>query len=138
MKITLRFGTSFLISLLTAMAFSCSVKAQSDNFDDGDDTANPAWTHYDPIGDSIGGTYGAWTLPGGNAYRLQAFASPDPPGQGWQMLEADRRCRREASRLHTYRQLNHQWGHNGSKPDWRCHRHRQNCQIGPLQNRKKP
>src|SRR5437899_7318312 len=78
MKITLRFGTSFLISLLTAMAFSSSVKAQSDNFDDGDDSANPTWIHYDPIGDSIGGTYGAWTFPGSNTYRLLPFASLDP------------------------------------------------------------
>src|SRR5438876_7261582 len=82
MKITLRLGTSFLISLLTAMAFSCSVEAQSDNFDDGNDTANPAWTHHDPIGDSIGGTYGSWTFPGGNTYRLQASADLVGAGPG--------------------------------------------------------
>ena len=74
MKITLRLGKSLLIALLTAMAFSCSVRAQSDNFDDGDDTANPTWTHYDPIADVSGVPGGSWTFPGSNTYRLQAFA----------------------------------------------------------------
>jgi len=74
MKITLPFGNFFLIALAVAMAFSCSVKAQSDNFDDGDDTANPTWTHYDPIGDSTGVPNGSWTFPGSNTYRLQASA----------------------------------------------------------------
>src|SRR5437016_14387083 len=82
MKITLRLGKSLLIALLTAMAFSCSVRAQSDNFDDGDDTANPTWTHYDPIGDLTGIPGGSWTFPGSNTYRLQAFANSDPKDLG--------------------------------------------------------
>src|SRR5258706_16371637 len=82
MKTPLRLGKFFLIALAVAMAFSCSVKAQSDNFDDGDDTANPRWTQYDPIADFTGVPNGSWTFPGSNTYRLQAFASPDPAGIG--------------------------------------------------------
>ncbi len=45
----------------------------SDDFNDGNDTfPPPAWVHYDPI------LTGAWTFPGGNTYRLQSAASPDP------------------------------------------------------------
>src|SRR5437870_5732111 len=82
MKITLRVGRFFLIALAVAMAFSCSVRAQSDNFDDGDDTVNPAWTHYDPIGDLTGTPNGSWTFPGSNTYRLQASADLVGAGPG--------------------------------------------------------
>jgi regulation of enolase protein 1 (concanavalin A-like superfamily) len=77
-QITSRPGKICLFALVVCMAFSCSVKAQSDNFDDGNDTANPTWSHYDPIGDFIGIPNGSWTFPGSNTYRLQADASPDP------------------------------------------------------------
>src|SRR5436305_1046351 len=82
MKLTLRLGKIFLFVLVAAMAFSCSVMAQSDNFDDGDDTANPAWTHNDPVGDLSGIPGGSWTFPGSNTYRLQAFANSDPVDLG--------------------------------------------------------
>src|SRR6266404_5695264 len=78
MKIALRVGKLFLIALAVAAAFSCSVKAQSDNFDDGDDTTNPTWTHYDPIAALTGVPGGSWTFPGSNTYRLQAFTNSDP------------------------------------------------------------
>ena len=53
----------------------------SDNFDDGNDTAPTiAWQRYDPIADATSGsvTLGTWSFPGGNTYRLQSAASPDP------------------------------------------------------------
>jgi hypothetical protein len=53
----------------------------SDNFDDGNDTAPTiAWQHLDPISDATSGLYmlGTWSFPGGNTYRLQTAASPDP------------------------------------------------------------
>src|SRR6266404_2616183 len=82
MKIALRVGKFFLIALAVAMAFSCSVKAQSDNFDDGDDTSNPRWTQYDPIGDLTDTPNGSWTFPGSNTYRLQAFVDSVGAGPG--------------------------------------------------------
>ncbi len=56
-----------------------------DNFNDGDDTnPPPAWLRYDPIGTLLGSPNGTWSFPGGNTYRIQAAASPDPAhlGQG--------------------------------------------------------
>jgi len=53
----------------------------SDNFDDGNDTAPTiAWQRYDPISDATSGSValGTWSFPGGNTYRLQTAASPDP------------------------------------------------------------
>src|SRR5438552_12904199 len=82
MKITLGLGKISLLVLTTIIALPCAVRAQSDNFDDGNDTANPPWTHYDPIGSILGGSFGSWTFPGSNTYRLQAFASPDPVAFG--------------------------------------------------------
>jgi hypothetical protein len=49
--------------------------AQSDNFDDGDDSG---WTQYDPIAQSGLGGVGAWSFPNGNSYRLQSSVSPAP------------------------------------------------------------
>lgn len=49
------------------------------NFDQGNDTnPPPAWAKYNPIGT------GGWSFPGGNSYRIQSAASPDPGtvGQG--------------------------------------------------------
>jgi hypothetical protein len=51
----------------------------ADNFNDGDDTnPAPAWNRYNPIGT------GSWSFPGGNTYRIQSAASPNPAtfGQG--------------------------------------------------------
>ncbi|MBI3851440.1 MAG: hypothetical protein HY298_14365 [Verrucomicrobia bacterium] len=82
MRITLGLKIISRLVLTTAFALPFAVKAQSDNFDDGDDTANPTWTHQDPIGDSLGVPNGSWTFPGTNTYRLQASASPDPLALG--------------------------------------------------------
>lgn len=59
--------------------------AQSDNFNDGNDTSPPpAWTRYNPIGT------GSWSFPGGNTYRLQSAPSPLPavagPGRAGSLL----------------------------------------------------
>lgn len=47
----------------------------TDDFTDGNDTANPAWTHYAPLG-------GTYSFPGNNSYRIQAPVSPDPVNFG--------------------------------------------------------
>jgi hypothetical protein len=57
--------------------------AQSDDFNDGNDTAPVAWTHYDAISTIFGApAQDSWTFPGGNTYRLQASASSDPGTAG--------------------------------------------------------
>src|SRR5436190_12136740 len=66
-----------LIAWTSVLALPLLLDAQSDNFNDGNDTANPAWTHYEPL--SGFGAGGTWTFPGGNSYHLQALTpSPDP------------------------------------------------------------
>jgi hypothetical protein len=74
-----------LLQFIAAAAFGLASNAWAatiaDNFNDGNDTAPTiAWQHYDPIGDATGGqiSLGSWTFPGGNTYRLQTLASPDP------------------------------------------------------------
>jgi hypothetical protein len=62
--------------VLASRLFTVSV---SDNFNDGNDTTPlPAWARYNPIGT------GSYSFPGGNKYRIQSAASPDPGtyGQG--------------------------------------------------------
>jgi hypothetical protein len=55
-----------------------SLKAQSDNFDDGNDAG---WTRYDPIGGAVGSARGTWSFPNG-AYRIQTLGSPSPSTLG--------------------------------------------------------
>jgi len=61
----------------TALSVSLNSKAQTDTFNDGDDTTNPEWTHYDPLS-GVGGNPATFSFPGGNTYRIQAPTSPDP------------------------------------------------------------
>lgn len=66
-------GSAFRFALglaATALLFCCStpVLAQTDDFSDGDDTVNPAWTHLSGLTGSSGQS---WTVAGGT-YRLQA------------------------------------------------------------------
>jgi hypothetical protein len=57
--------------------------AQSDDFNDGNDTSPVAWMHYDGINTIFGaGPQDTWTFPNGNSYRLQASASSDPGTTG--------------------------------------------------------
>jgi len=74
--------------------------AQADNFNDGNDTANPAWTHQDPLADpSLGGIpHLTYSFPGGNTYRMQAAGRDTPniglpaavgPARGGSTLSAD-------------------------------------------------
>ena len=46
-----------------------------DNFEDGNDTANPSWTHFDPIG-GLTAVPATFTFPSGH-YRIQAPAPAD-------------------------------------------------------------
>ena len=46
-----------------------------DNFEDGNDTANPSWTHFDPIG-GLTAAPATFTFPSGH-YRIQAPAPAD-------------------------------------------------------------
>lgn len=48
----------------------------ADDFNDGNDSG---WTRYDPIGTATSGAMSStFSFPGGNSYRVQAVASPDP------------------------------------------------------------
>ena len=61
---------------LWAVGLGFQARAQSDDFNDGNDTSPVAWTRYNPIG------VGSWSFPDGNTYRIQAAASPDPGNYG--------------------------------------------------------
>lgn len=80
--------TAILIGSFTMALMPLGAQAQSDNFNDGNDTANPAWTHYEPL--QPFGAGGIWTFPGGNTYRIQATTSPAPgtvgPGRAASVL----------------------------------------------------
>jgi hypothetical protein len=69
----------FTVASALALAPGAWATTFSDDFNDGNDTT-PAWQHYDPISLATGGavSLGAWSLPGGNTYRIQTAASPDP------------------------------------------------------------
>jgi hypothetical protein len=64
---------------MVAMGWHGHLLAQSDDFNDGNDTAPVAWTHYDAISTIFGASaQDTWTFPGGNTYRLQASAVANP------------------------------------------------------------
>jgi hypothetical protein len=64
-------------ALLFAGGLVFQAAGQADDFNDGNDTSPaPAWSRYNPLG---GGT---WSFPGGNSYRIEAAASPDPGNHG--------------------------------------------------------
>jgi hypothetical protein len=68
-----------LAALLLVTGWQSQALAQSDDFNDGNDTTPVAWTNYDGISTIFGtGAQDTWTFPGGNTYRLQAIASSDP------------------------------------------------------------
>jgi hypothetical protein len=74
---------SAAMTLLVMMCLQAQVLAQSDDFNDGNDTTPLAWTHYDAISTIFGGgAQDTWTFPGGNTYRLQAVPSGDPGTAG--------------------------------------------------------
>jgi hypothetical protein len=63
-------GVCFALGVL-ALASTGRAAQITDDFNDQNDTANPAWSHYAPLG-------GTYSFPGGNTYRLQAPTSPSP------------------------------------------------------------
>src|ERR1051326_4396609 len=71
------------VVMLWAAGWQCTASAQSDDFNDGNDTSPVAWMHYDAINTIFGaGPQDTWTFPNGNSYRLQAIASSDPGTTG--------------------------------------------------------
>jgi len=74
--------------LILALASYQPARAQSDDFNDGNDTTPVAWTRYDAINTIFGGApynvppQDTWSFPGGNTYRLHANASPAPGSIG--------------------------------------------------------
>jgi hypothetical protein len=54
------------------------LNAQSDNFNDGNDTG---WTRSDPISGAVGSARGTWSFPNGG-YRIQTAPSPSPTQLG--------------------------------------------------------
>ncbi len=75
-----RFASHLVAACATcvlAVGFGFPAVAQTDDFNDGNDTTPPpAWNHYNPIGT------GNWSFPGGNTYRIRTAASPDPANYG--------------------------------------------------------
>lgn len=70
-------------ALLLTIGWHLNSFAQSDDFNDGNDTAPVTWTHYDAISTIFGApAQDSWTFPSGNTYRLQASASADPTSTG--------------------------------------------------------
>lgn len=65
---------AFLLGLATVP----NTAAQSDDFDDGDDTG---WIQYDPLGGLGAGARAMWDFPDG-AYRIGALTSPSPAQAG--------------------------------------------------------
>lgn len=69
--------TPAICLLLLPVLWVSSIRAQSDDFNDGNDTAPPpGWQRYNPIG------VGSYSFPDGNKYRLQTAPSPDPAQYG--------------------------------------------------------
>jgi len=70
-------------ALLFVMGWYGHVLAQSDDFNDGNDTSPVAWFHYDAISAIFGASaQDTWTFPNGNSYRLQASATASPGTTG--------------------------------------------------------
>jgi hypothetical protein len=73
------------VASLFALSLYCNVLAQSDDFNDGNDTSPVAWMRYDAIHTIFGGPpynvppQDTWSFPGGNTYRFQAVPATPPP-----------------------------------------------------------
>jgi hypothetical protein len=83
-SIFLQFSCIHALSvLLLVMGWQSQALAQSDDFNDGNDTTPLAWTRYDAISTIFGtSAQDTWSFPGGNTYRLQAVATGDPGSTG--------------------------------------------------------
>jgi len=77
-------GVCFAVGMLGLVAPARGGQI-SDNFDDGNDTADPAWTRYHPL-DSLPpplvSSPATFTFPGNNTYRIQASPANTPAATG--------------------------------------------------------
>ena len=64
------------LALALAFFVPARLRAQQDDFNDGDDVG---WLQYDPLGSQVGAPQNTWSFPPGK-YRLQAAPTPDPRG----------------------------------------------------------
>jgi hypothetical protein len=64
------------LALALALCAPAGLRAQTDNFNDGDDSG---WVHYDPLGAFLGVPQNTWSFASGR-YRLQAAPTPNPAG----------------------------------------------------------
>jgi hypothetical protein len=64
------------LALALAALTPSGLRAQSDDFNDGDDAG---WFQYDPLGSQVGVAQNTWSFPSGR-YRLQAAPTPNPAG----------------------------------------------------------
>lgn len=80
-RVVLSVVSALSVSLLLLLLLPSALRAQSDNFDDGNDLG---WVHYDPIGTMFGPQL-TWTVVNGG-YRIQSAPSPSSglvgPGRG--------------------------------------------------------
>jgi hypothetical protein len=80
--------TALAAVLLVTLVSQYRAVAQSDDFNDGNDTSPVAWMHYDAMNSIFGGppynipAQDTWSFPGGNTYQLQAAPSPAPGTAG--------------------------------------------------------
>ena len=70
-----RTGAIAALVLFSISSLPCGLQAQSDNFNDGNDSG---WTRYDPLGDLGLGPQATFTFPDGG-YRIRATKNPQLP-----------------------------------------------------------
>lgn len=71
-----RLRRTALLGLALTLFEPASLRAQKDDFNDGDDAG---WLQYDPLGSQVGVPQNTWSFPA-ERYRLQAAPTPNPAG----------------------------------------------------------
>jgi hypothetical protein len=75
-SVLLRIGRCVLVALSLAYFAPTGLRAQNDDFNDGNDAG---WLQYDPLGSFLGVPQNTWSFASGK-YRLQAAPTPNPAG----------------------------------------------------------